>query len=193
MGLSTSITAGMYRRSLDGRRVYSPPLARLRGVGYLVSDGDVDRVSRRVRYALALMLVVLFVLLKLLDDTLAGFALAVLAAVVFGWIAEMVVVRGLTTLRVGKSDLEPRGMRSNLLVTARAAGVPVLVALALVGMFLAVGVIWGLVIAKDWWMLLLAVPLYTFMVGMPLWQLVLLSRDERADRLSHQPDSAPGE
>lgn len=163
----------------DGRRVYSPPLARLRGVGYLVGDGDVDRVSRRVRYSLAVMLVVLFVLLKLLDDTLAGFALAVLAAVVFGWTAERVVVRELTTIRLRNSDVEPRDMRSYLLLTAKATGVPVLVTLLLVGMCLAVGVTLGLVFAKDWWMLLLTVPLYTFMVGMPAWQLVLLSREER--------------
>lgn len=190
MGLSASITAGMYRRLRDGRRVYSPPLARLRGVGYLVGDGDVDRVSRRVKFSLSLMLAVLFVLLKLLDDTVADFALALLAAVVFGWLAEIVIVRGLTTIRLRKSDLERRDMRDHLLATARAAGVPVLVALVLVGMVLAVGVTWGLVYAKDWWMLLLAVPMYTFIVGVPLWQLVLLSREERTGGTSSRPDSA---
>lgn len=159
--------------------MYASSIATLWGVRYVVPDSDLERVNRRIGRSFAITFGVLLVLIRFVDVTVASLAWFISILLAFGWLNERLIARGLSRVRVARSELEPRNVRNYLLVTARAAGVPILVACVVIALPLAVAVTVGLVSTRDWWMLALAIPLYTFMVGMPIWQLVLLSRDNR--------------
>ena len=165
MGFLAGMTAGLYRQTTDGRRVYQlVSLApRRRWPTYLVSDSDAARIEARIRRVLLFQYVAFIPLIGVLSvpmttsrafDRVALWWLAALVLVPASVMYSMLrfwALRGVPRIVLGALDLEPFNRRAREMSQLQAVGARTLVALILAGVVMTGVQIAVLMTDGVWW------------------------------------------
>lgn len=126
MGLLDGMTSGLYRYTLDGRRVYAPSVMPFQRTFPLVSDEVQPVVNRRARHAVA---VLFFLIIPLVGFGSSRFTLSILIAIVLASITRWWIVRGLPRAAVARGQLKAVTWRERWVASSQATGERVLWAL----------------------------------------------------------------
>lgn len=136
MGYLAGTTAGIYRYTQDGRRIYSFGI--LPRPRYVVHDEQAPVLEQRIRRYHVLGLGVLFVVTYVASRLQVSWPWPILiAGLMFIAIGSPLIVRGLKRTKITKADLVPRDRRAHALAQARALGEPTLVFMFLGGIGMA--------------------------------------------------------
>jgi hypothetical protein len=182
MGLLSGMTSGLYRQTIDGRRIYQLPSVgpRRRWPAYLVSDEDAKRVEARLRRVLLIVLPGLISLMVLALPREASIrywiGVVIVPLVVTRALQRLWVLRGIPRVAVTESELEPLDKRARQMIQLRAIGTPALLAMIVAGVAMTTLQVVGL-IQDKYWLAGLGTVLFAGLTIVLTHRLFLLRRD----------------
>lgn len=176
MGLAAMV-GEVYRYTVDGRRVYST-FVRFRVANFLVPDGEVQRLNKRLRWYYFGTLTAVLIGTRVVLESDAHWIWFLIGAFAVGEIGSPLLTRGLRRVEIAKEDFRPIDRHTGAVKIARATGAPVLRTLLLLTSLLAVGVVWAALATRDWWLLIAAVTMYGAMSATFVWQLRLIKSSD---------------
>ena len=151
MGFRTALTAGLFRFTNDGRRIFAPfSLFRLRRIYYLVPDSEVRALERR--YVSVFLIVVPGIIpigMRVLSQR--SWLLFLFLLVVIPLEARFWLPRGLLRIELNAGDFPLVDRRARALAHAHAVGQPTLWALLFAAILMTAGNVVILLTDGDWW------------------------------------------
>lgn len=153
MGYFAGMRAGLYRRTVDGKRVYarSPILPWKRW--YYVTPAQENAFEKKMIRMHVASFSLMIVLIAVVGDTLftdprwlAGLVLVVLFPVFESWTTS-----GLERASIDERSLEPRDRRAQSIEIVRALGATTLWSLLVASVLMAGGQLYVLVTEGAWW------------------------------------------
>lgn len=185
MGFFSGMTSGLYRRTIDGRRVIQLPSVgpRRRWPAYLVSDEDAVRVDARLGRATRISFFTIIPLAAFapISQSLWYWAIVcIVPAVVQGALLRLWSLRGIPRVVVTASELEPITRQDREMNFLRATGAPTLLALVVVGIALTAFQV-AVLILDRYWLAGIGSVVFAAMTIYMAYQLFVLRRAQGAE------------